>query len=143
MGVGIIYQRLMIIDTRKDWQKAKCARPHSIPEEDALRKPPTFRMALDAWGILFVVVRTPYKEYTFRYRPQKQDWPEELLDDWFRPGRWKKPTKRQLELLARRARHHMKARKTVLECSRWEDTYPIAKHKERMRMLADAQETGL
>ena len=116
----------MLIDTRRDWERAKSARPHTISEEDALVRAPRYRMAKDANGILFLQVETRYKMFMFRYKPNGQDYPEELLEDWFRPGRWRKPTKRQLATLARRARHPMKGRETVFECVRWADTYPLA-----------------
>ena len=116
----------MLIDTRRDWERAKSARPFRLPEEEALARAPRFRMTKDANGILFLQVETRYKTFMFRYRPSGQDYPEELLEDWFRPGRWRKPTKRQLETLARRARHPMKGRKSVFECVRWNDTYPLA-----------------
>lgn len=118
--------KIMLIDTRRDWERAKAARPFSLPEEEALLRAPSFRMKKDANGILFLSVDTRFKTYTFRYNPNGQEYPDELLEDWFRPGRWRKPTKRQLETLARRARHPMKGRKSVFECVRWNDTYPLA-----------------
>lgn len=110
----------MILDFRKKWEKSKSARPSQISEELAVRQQVKVYMEEDANGILFLIVRCGgIKEFApIRYMPFGQKWLDEMLEDWFRPGRWCKPTKRQLSRLAKRVR---KGKSGCITCKRWKN----------------------
>ena len=107
----------MEIDFRPKWQRAKAARPSGKPPT---RNPPVVRMTMDGLGILYLSFdpRDGGDPTYVRYAPRKQTWPDALLEDYLRPGRWRKPTKAELAKLARRVRHPM-GRPAAMELTPW------------------------